>query len=266
VIESRNRSIVTANAGECNSRFVLYRGPCYKPSIMTAGLVGDTIKVERSLTAAIRLYYDLIAAPSPQAPLLIALHGYGANKWHATREAKAIIPKGFAIASLQGPHQHLREPKEKGGPLRFGFGWLTNFRPEESVAIHHHALLDLISTVTKENIVDRKRIFLLGFSQSCALNYRFAFTHPDVLRGVIGICGGLPGDWETSELYQPTKASVFHLAGKQDEFYGPDRVKDYERQVRTRATDVEFGSYDAAHEISPMMREDIRDWLLKRLP
>src|SRR2546429_4865572 len=133
--------------------------------------------VERKLTAQINLYYDVIAPTSRRAPLLIALHGYGASKWHAMREAKLIAPEGFALASLQGPHQHLREPKEKGGPLRFGFGWLTNYRPEESVAIHHQALLDMIAALTDEGVADRERIFLLGFSQSCALNYRFSFTH-----------------------------------------------------------------------------------------
>src|SRR3979490_3104991 len=96
--------------------------------------------VERTLTSEIKLYYDVVAAESGPAPLLITLHGYGASKWHALREAQAIAPPGFAIASLQGPHQHLREPKAPGGPLRFGFGWLTNFRPEESVAFPHPRL------------------------------------------------------------------------------------------------------------------------------
>src|SRR5437867_12236701 len=154
--------------------------------------------IERTISAKIKLYYDFIAPTTQPAPLLIALHGYGASKWHATREAKAIVPSGFAIASLQGPHQHLREPKEPGGPLRYGFGWLTNFHPEESVAVHHRALLEIISWLVDEGIADQHRVFLLGFSQSCALNYRFAFTHPNVLRGVIGICGGVPGHCETN--------------------------------------------------------------------
>jgi phospholipase/carboxylesterase len=219
---------------------------------------------ERSLTAQINLYYDAIAAAQQPAPLLITLHGYGASKWHALREAKLIAPEGFALAALQGPHQHLREPKEKGGPLRFGFGWLTNFRPEESLAIHHQALLEMIAALTAEGIADRKKIFLLGFSQSCALNYRFAFTYPDVLRGVIGIAGGLPGDWETSELYQPTGAAVFHLSGERDEYYGPERVANYAAQLKQRAQDVEFRSYDAGHEISSEMRDDIRAWIQDR--
>ena len=220
--------------------------------------------IERTITAQINLYYDLILPQSRPAPLLIALHGYGAGKWHATREARLIAPEGFAIASLQGPHQHLREPKQPGGPLRFGFGWLSSFRPEESVAIHHGALLDIIESLGTEGLVDAQRIFLLGFSQSCALNYRFAFTHPQVLKGVIGICGGLPGDWETSELYQKTGASVFHLAGTRDEFYPPARVEQYEAQLRERAHDVESRSYDAVHEISPAMRTDIREWLKQK--
>src|ERR1043166_636094 len=99
---------------------------------------------EPSPAARVNLYYDVVPTASQPAPLLIALHGYGASKWHALREAKSIAPEGFALAALQGPHQQLREPKEKGGPLRFGFGWLTNLHPEESVAVHHRAVLQMI--------------------------------------------------------------------------------------------------------------------------
>lgn len=217
--------------------------------------------IENSLTGEIKLYYDLHKPTVFPAPLLVALHGYGANKKQMMREALAVAPDGFAIAALQGFHQHMKEPKEPGGPLRFGFGWLTNFHPEDSVAIHHQALLDLVATLASEGVADPKRVFLLGFSQTCALNYRFAFTHTDVLRGVIGICGGIPGDWETSESYLPTQAAVLHLAGTRDEYYPPSRVADYAERLRLRARNVDFKSYDAAHEMVPLMREDVRAWL-----
>src|SRR6267378_6629058 len=145
----------------------------------------QTSAVERSLKAQINLYYDLHKPAELPAPLLIALHGYGANKRQMMREAQQMAPENFAIASLQGFHQHMKEPKEPGGPLRFGFGWLTNFQPDESVAVHHKALLDLIAGLVAEGLAYSNRIFLLGFSQTCALNFRFAFTHPNVLRGVI---------------------------------------------------------------------------------
>jgi predicted esterase len=220
-------------------------------------------KLDQTLEARIKLYYDVRPATSSPAPLLIALHGYGANKLQIMREAQQMVPETFAIASLQGFHQHIREPRDHSGPLRFGFGWLTNFRSEESVALHHQALLDLIKTLIEDGVANPSRIFLLGFSQSCALNYRFAFTHPEHLRGVIGICGGIPGDWETSGLYRQTQLDVLHLAGTRDEFYTPERVKDYQKQLQMRARSVEFKSYDAEHEIVPSMREDVVQWITR---
>lgn len=225
----------------------------------------ENFREDRRLTAQINLYYDLHVPQSTPAPLLIALHGYGANKRQMMREARQLVPDHFAIASLQGPHQHLRDPKEPGGPLRFGFGWLTNFKSEESVSVHHHVVLNLIDALISEGVADPAHIFLLGFSQSCALNYRFAFTHPDRLRGIIGICGGTPGDWDTNESYKPTTASIFHLAGTLDEFYTPARVAPYASQLKMRAMDVEFKSYDAAHEIVQPMREDVREWLRSKI-
>ena len=221
-------------------------------------------QTDRILEARINLYYDLRPGTVSPAPLLIALHGYGANKLQMMREAQLMAPEQFAIASVQGFHQHMKEPRVAGGPLRFGFGWLTNFKSEESVAVHHRALLDLIDILTDEGIADPARVFLLGFSQSCALNYRFAFTHPRSLRGVVGICGGIPGDWETSTTYSQTQLDVFHLAGIRDEFYSPERVKDYERQLKTRARSVKFKSYDAAHDFVPEMRPDVVQWLTER--
>jgi predicted esterase len=224
----------------------------------------ETLRPDRSVAVESKIYYDLFApAPAP-APLVVALHGYGSNKGWMMREARRFAPEGFAVASVQGIHQHLKEPKEKGAPLRYGFGWLTNFRAEESVALHHRALLRVISTLIDEKIADRNRVFLFGFSQSCALNYRFAFTHADVLRGTVGVCGGLPGDWETSDVYRETEASILHLAGCRDEHYPPERVADYAARLGVRSRDVEFKSYDAGHEFAPAMREDLRAWLAAR--
>jgi phospholipase/carboxylesterase len=230
---------------------------------MSAPDISPVKTEERTLPATVKLYYDLRTPAATPAPLLITLHGYSANKRQMMREASAFAPDDFGIVSLQGFHQHMKEPKEPGGPLRFGFGWLTNFHPEESVAVHHQALLDIIKALTTEGICDPQRIFLLGFSQTCALNYRFAFTHPTLLRGVVGICGGLPGDWETNEHYQSTSAAIFHLTGTRDEFYTPERVADYEARLRLRAAHVDFKSYDAAHEMVPAMRNDLNAWLKK---
>jgi predicted esterase len=227
------------------------------------------LQTDRTLTAAVKLYYDLFVpggANDSARPLLIALHGYGSNKTWMMREARAHAPEGFAVAALQGFHQHIKEPKQKGAPLRYGFGWLTNFHPEDSVRVHHAALLDLIDRLVAQGVARRGRVFLLGFSQTCALNFRFAFTHTEVLRGVVGICGGLPGDWDTSPLYRETRAGVLYLHGTRDELYPPAVVGGNGERLRQRARDTEIKAYDAGHEFVPAMRADVRGWLSARLP
>ncbi|HEX8352065.1 MAG TPA: hypothetical protein VF611_04025 [Pyrinomonadaceae bacterium] len=224
----------------------------------------EPLTTDLSLPAEVKLYYDVYAPGAGPAPLLLALHGYGSNKGWMMGEARRHAPEGFAVASLQGPHQHIKEPLVPGAPLRYGFGWLTNFRPEESVALHQRAVLDLVGALVARGVARRGRVFLMGFSQSCALNYRFAFTHREVLRGVVGICGGLPGDWETGAAYGETRASVLHLSGTRDEVYPPERVGDYAERLRRRAADVEARAYDAAHEFVPAMRADVRAWLSAR--
>lgn len=229
----------------------------------------ENLQTDRELRAEIKLYYDLLLpenlSGSP-APLLIALHGYGAHKRQMMREAQKIAPAGFAIAALQGFHQHWREQTAAPGAMpKIGFAWLTSYKAEDSVAVHHRALRDLIDNLVREEIADRNRIFLLGFSQACALNFRFAFANPQLLAGVIGICGGIPGDWEQSAIYQTTEKPVFYLYGTRDEFYPLEQFDKNAERLKLRAQNLTAKCYEAPHEITEEMRADIKSWLHERI-
>ena len=56
---------------------------------------------------------------------------------------------------------------------------------------------------------------------------------------MIAICGGLPGDWDDSA-YQPVRASVLHIASREDEYYPVDKTEAYLEVLRCHAADVEF--------------------------
>ncbi|HRH45921.1 MAG TPA: hypothetical protein PKY82_30035, partial [Pyrinomonadaceae bacterium] len=177
------------------------------------------------------------------------------------REAKLIAPENFAIVSLQAPYQHF-QPKDNG--YRVGFGWLTDYKSEESVTLHHHFLLDVIEKLIKGGVVDKTKIYLYGFSQACALNFRFAFTHPDVMCGVLGVCGGIPGDLDTSKLYQPTNANVFYLYSQTDDFYPLEKFEQFDAKLRDYLPNYQAKSYAAKHEITDEMREDMKNWLFEK--
>lgn len=213
-----------------------------------------------AVTAEINLYYDVFLPDgmSEPAPLLIAVHGYGAHKRYMMREAKLVAPKDFVIASIEAPHPHYRQTDDG---YRIGYGWQSDRRSEEHIKLHHKFVNDVIDSLDSDGFIDRKRIYIYGFSQACALNFRFAFTYPDVLRGFIGVCGGIPGDLETSENYQNFDAETLYLYGNDDEFYPNDKFIAFDANLRERLANYRSKQYEAGHEITQEMRTDIRDFL-----
>ena len=220
----------------------------------------ETLQTDLSLTAEIKLYYDLYIPENaePNAPLLIAVHGYGAHKRYMMREARAVAPEDWVIASVQAPHQHFRKLDEG---YRIGFGWLTDHKPEESVALHHKFLLNVINKLSTDGIINPEQVYLYGFSQACALNFRFAFTNPDAMRGIVGVCGGIPGDLETNPVYKAFDANTFYLYGDDDEFYTQEKFTSFEQKLRDRLPNFQSKQYEAKHEITEEMRVGIRNFL-----
>jgi predicted esterase len=214
-----------------------------------------------SIKAEISLYYDLfVPEGARRAPLLVAVHGYGAHKRYMMREARRVAPENFVIASVQGPHQHFRAT-ESG--YRIGFGWLTEHRPEEYVRLHHEFLLRVIRTLAGEGTIDPANVHLYGFTQSSALNFRFAFTHPDAARSVVAVCGGIPGDLDTNPVYEPFAADTLYLYGDDDEFYTNEKFAGFEQKLREMLPNFTSKQYHAKHEITDEMRADIKDFLAR---
>ena len=100
--------------------------------------------------------------------------------------------------------------------------------------------------------------------QPVGLNYRFAATFPDEVRGVVGICGGLPGNWEQGS-YRQVTASILHIATRGDEYYPPAITGQYEQRLKLRAAEVEFHMLDGGHRMPTSARPVVQSWMRKIL-
>lgn len=218
--------------------------------------------IERSFPVRLDARYLLRQPESVEAQpvLVVTLHGFGSNPETMLRLTGRLFGSRTVIAAVQGPNQFFLG----AGNLEVGYGWITNRHPKESIRLHHDMVLHVLEETGREFGVPPERRLLVGFSQAVGLNYRFAATHPNAIRAVAGICGGLPGDWEDGD-YEPVTAALLHIARRQDEFYSPDKTERYPERLRLRAADVEFHLLEGGHTIPSNGKEIVGPWMQRIL-
>jgi len=229
--------------------------------------------IEGHFTSRIRRYYDLEAPRSRGSrglwPLLIALHGYEGDKTSMMRVARRIAAGRMVVISLQGQHQFFRRygKDDLAQPKKYPvvFGWGTSYRMDESIDIHHQAVRRLIRLAARDHRADPQRVFLLAFSQACAYNYRYVFTYPNDVRGVIGVCGGVPGDWFENPRFRRARTHVLHIAATDDEWFSREKNLEHKARLAERAASLDFRFYNSKHRFPRNSIPHIRKWIEKHL-
>ncbi len=220
---------------------------------------------ERRVALRTKGFYSVRLPPGlggRSRPALIALHGYGGSRATLLTFAGRLAGDDFVVAALQGTHQHAVRGRDR--QLRPAYGWGTQGDQEANQALHHAFILAVIRDLVRSCRVDPRRVFLFGFSQSVGLNYRFVFTHPGRVRGVVSVCGGIPGDWETNRRYRDSATDVLHISGSKDPHYPPDRVRPYKAALEKRARSVEHVFYPVGHRFPRRALPIVRRWLAGR--
>jgi predicted esterase len=224
--------------------------------------------MEQFFENRLRRYYELELPKAHRSkrrwPLLIALHGYEGNKDSMMRIAKRIGAGKMVVISLQGPFQFIRRGSTATN-FRIGFGWGTTWKMDESIALHHSDLRKVIALALKKFRADPARVFLLGFSQACSYNYRFVFTHSRVVRGVIAVCGGVPGDWDSSPRFRPVHTHILHIAASRDRWYSRAKNLTFPIMLAERAASVDFRIYQSTHRFPRAAIPHIRRWIERHL-
>ncbi|HEY7390455.1 MAG TPA: hypothetical protein VH640_18200 [Bryobacteraceae bacterium] len=216
------------------------------------------VPADRTFPARLDCHYLLLQPPSvgPQTPLIVTLHGFGANPEAMLDLTARLFDSQPVIVALQGPNQFFLGAANR----EVGYGWLTNRRPSESIRLHHEMVRHVAEETGREFGIPPERSFLCGFSQSVGLNYRFVATYTGLFRGVIAICGGLPGDWDNGN-YRKVAASVLHIARRSDEYYPPEVTGGYAERLRRRAADVEFHLIEGGHQMPSSGQKIVGLWI-----
>ena len=225
----------------------------------------------RTFSARIDCHY-LLHAPAfvDASTLLVAtLHGFGSNPEvmlrlterlleGRTSAAGGITRPRHILAAVQAPNQFYLSQTATD----VGYCWATHKHSDASVRLHHEMLLHVLGDVGREYGIPPERRLLVGFSQPVGMNYRFAATYPGAIRGVIGICGGVPKNWEDGP-YKRVSAALLHIARREDEFYPPSVTEHYPERLRMRAADVEFHLIDGGHKFPSKAGPLAEGWIAR---
>jgi predicted esterase len=212
----------------------------------------------RTFSARLDCHYLLRAAAEADGSTLLvaALHGFGSNPEVMLRLTTALLGPRPVIAAVQAPSQFFLSPH--AGEV--GYCWATQKHSDESVRLHHEMLLHVLDEAGREYGIPPGRRLLVGFSQPVGMNYRFAATHPGAVRGVIGICGGVPKNWEGGP-YHEVSAALLHIARTEDDFYPPAVTEKYADRLRLRAKDVEFHMMEGGHKFPSKAGPMVEKWI-----
>jgi predicted esterase len=223
----------------------------------------ESIEENHDFLVPVECYFILQIPKQPPDLMFLALHGYGMTARTMLDLSKILLGSGRLIASLQAPFAFYLQQNQPKSPV--GYNWGTRDHGTANIQLHHN-MIRLVRRQLEDRFgIPAKRTILLGFSQPVGFNYRFAATHPDEIGGVIGICGGVPKDWESGN-YLNVSCPLLHIARKEDEFFPESVTSDYKRKLSTRANDVEFHLLPGGHKFPSQGGPIVQSWLQRVMP
>jgi phospholipase/carboxylesterase len=190
-------------------------------------------------------------------PLLLLLHGRGADE-NDLIELASDLPPHFAYASVRGP---IALPEG-------GYRWFEDRGLGRPVPASLQSTVDTLrawidSSATAE--YDRKRTFVLGFSQGMMTAAALLLDDPARLAGAVLLSGSIAVDTGTATADRLAGVPVFTAHGSFDGVIPVDRITQSLQYLRDRSgADLSERTYPIDHSISRREIADIAAWLEER--
>lgn len=203
------------------------------------------------------------AGGAPKPPLLLLLHGYGANEDDLFGLAP-YVDERFLVISARAP-------------VRLGMGmhaWFRlGFTPEgilidpNEVEAARQTLRRFVDELVAAYQVDTNALYLLGFSQGAMMSLDLALREPELIAGVAALSGRvMPGSLDKqAEADRLTGLPVFVAHGTEDNILPISHGRAARETLGTLPVDLTYREYEMGHTIAEDTLRDVTDWLSTQL-
>ena len=196
-------------------------------------------------------------------PLVVMLHGFGANMQDLAGLAPSINRKGYVYVCPNAPI-----PFELA-PGMVGYGW----HPPRGQSTDEHfdqaeKFLDaFFAEALAEFGGDDGRAMLLGFSQGGGMTYRMGLERADKFAALIALSASLP-DPEVLRPRLPDhrRQPVFVAHGLHDQMVSMDSARRTREFLDEEGYTLSYNEYNMGHEIPVEVLRDMVPWMEAIVP
>ena len=201
--------------------------------------------------------------PERRYPLVIMLHGFGANMQDLAGLSPVINQRGYIYAFPNAPIAF------DLGPGQAGYGWTSprDQTTSEEVEAAESLLAEFFKEVLEQFQVAPGQSILAGFSQGGGMTYRCGLPKPETFAGLVALSAFLP-DPEVLEGRLPKARTqpIFIAHGRSDPLIPAASAGAALRFLEDTGYTPEYHEYEMAHEISGEVLSDLIPWMAKVLP
>jgi phospholipase/carboxylesterase len=195
-------------------------------------------------------------------PLVVMMHGFGANMYDLADLAPAIDPAGYAYAFPNAPYRLTGMG---------GFSWSGDrpgaVEPEGAPMSVEERLEAFTADVTDRTKAVAGNAVLGGFSQGAGLSLRHGLVRPETFKGLV-VLSGFFRDAETMRPKLPAERTqpIFLVHGRQDTMIPLEQALENKRFLEDAGYAPEYHEYDMPHSVSAEVIRDLVPWLHDVLP
>jgi phospholipase/carboxylesterase len=197
-------------------------------------------------------------------PLVILLHGFGANMYDLAPLARYIDESNYVYAFPNGPFS-----------VNLGFGMGASWSGERPGVMPpppgtpplDELLTAFVEEVRQQTGTDPGNMVLGGFSQGGGQTLRFGLPRPEMFRALIVMSGSFRSADDVRERLPAERTQPIFLAhGSMDRQIAIESGRNTKAFLEDAGYGLEYHEYDMGHEINDAELRDLRPWLHKVAP
>jgi len=196
-------------------------------------------------------------------PLVVLLHGFGANMHDLASLAPAIDSTGYVYLFPNAPLTI------SFGPGMTGSAWtpIANDKTAADVANAEALVTGFVDEMVSLYRPGPGRVLLGGFSQGGMMTYQVGLPRPDTFAGLVALSGRIDAaDALAGRLPQEREQPVFIAHGTGDPLIAVHHARESRDFLVGHGYQPIYHEFPIAHEISQAVLDQLAPWVQRVLP